>query len=337
MLGSWLIVGALLAWQASSHPPPPAPSTHLLIVAGVGGAPRYVDALYETGIRLADAARTKYGVPDSSIIFLTENPERDAGRISGRSTGVEVGRALARIAETAKVGDVVFVVLIGHGSAQGGRSRFNLPGPDMTAADFARLLAPLSAQRVAFVNTASASGDFIGVLSAENRAIITATRSVRERNQTKFAAHFVAAYAADGADGDKDGRVSLLEAFQYAEREVVREYESNNQLRTEHAMLDDDGDGKGSDSPGLRTSDGALAARLFLTGGTAPTTVAASDDPRVAGLLRHKDSLEVKIDVLRRRKASMDSTAYQHELEPLLVDLAVTSRKIREAGSEGEP
>ena len=55
----------------------------------------------------------------------------------------------------------MWVVLIGHGSGQGDASRFNLPGPDLTAADFARLLAPLARQQVAFVNASSASVDFV--------------------------------------------------------------------------------------------------------------------------------------------------------------------------------
>lgn len=331
MPGVWaLLASVLLAWQA------PAPRTYLLIIAGVGGEPQYEQAFYETGMRLADAARTKYGVPDSAIVFLVENPARDPQHIRARSTKVEVERAFAHLAQTARAGDVVLVVLIGHGSAQDGRSRFNLPGPDMAAVDFDRLLARLRAQRVALVNTASASGDFIAVLSRKNRAIITATKSVRERNQTRFAAHFAAAYAGDGADTDKDGRVSLLEAFQYAHREVVREYETANQLQTEHAMLDDDGDGKGTEAPGPRTADGGFAARFFLGGGPAATTVAASDDPQVAALLRHKDSLEAKIDALRRRKDTMDSTAYERDLEALLVDLATTNQKIRQAGG-GRP
>jgi hypothetical protein len=333
MLGVWpLLCGALVAMQA------PQPASHVLIVAGVGGAPKYEQEFYEEGMRMAEAARTKYGVPDSAIVFLAEHPSRDPRHIRAPSTKAEVERALAHIASTAKVGDVVFVLLIGHGSARDGQSRFNLPGPDMTPADFARLLKPLSAQRVAFVNAASASGDFIAALSGKNRAIVTATASPHEGNEAHFATHFVAAYADNGADTDKNGRVSLLEAFVYAHREVAREYSEANHLQTEHALLDDDGDGKGSGTPSARTGDGTLAARLFLTGGTPAATVAASNDPRVIALTRHKDSLEVKIDALRRRKASMDSTAYEHELEALLVDLATTNQQIRKIdGSGGTP
>ncbi len=308
-------------------------ATHVLIVAGVGGSPEYEQAFYDDAMKMAEAARTRYGIADSFVTLLTERPERDPRRIAGRSTKIEVERAIARIAKEARAGDVVFVLLIGHGSARDGHSLVNLPGPDMSAADFARVLKPLSAQRLAVVNTTSASAEFIPVLSARNRAIITATGSVMERNATRFARHFIAAYAGSDADVDKDGRLSLLEAYTYARREVAREYESANQLQSEHAMLDDDGDGKGTSEPGARTADGALASRLFLDQGAAAVDVVAgagSNDPRVAALLHHKDSLDAKIDALRRRKASMDSTAYERALETLLVDLATTTRTLRQ-------
>ena len=323
------------AQTRASAPAPhaPAPATHVLIVAGVGGAPEYEQAFNDGAMKMADAARAGGTVPDSAITVLTDRPERDPQRIAGRATKIEVERAIARIAKTARAGDVVYLFLIGHGSARDGHSLLNLPGPDMSAADFARALKPLSAQRVAIVNTASSSAEFIPMLSAKNRAIITATSSVMERNETRFARHFIAAYEGNVADADKDGRLSLLEAYTYARREVAREYESGNQLQSEHALLDDDGDGKGTAEPGTHSADGALASRLFLRQGAAAGNVVAgagSNDPRVAALLHHKDSLDARSDALRRRKASMDSTAYERSLETLLLDLATTNQTLRQ-------
>src|SRR4029450_11370062 len=92
----------------------------------------------------------------------------------------------------------------------------------------------------------------------------TATKSDMERNQTRFATYFIQAYASDVADADKDGRVSVLEAFDYARREVARAYESENHLLTEHAQLDDNGDHKGTAAPDAKSADGALAPRGLL-------------------------------------------------------------------------
>src|SRR5437764_1298218 len=94
-----------------------------------------------------------------------------------------------------------------------------LPKPAAEAQQ-SHLVDKFPSQRVALVNAASASGDFIAALSKKNRIIVTATRSGGEKNETVFGEYFAAAYAGDVADADKDGTVSLLEAFEYARREV---------------------------------------------------------------------------------------------------------------------
>src|SRR5581483_9637554 len=99
---------------------------------------------------------------------------------------------LTDLASKAAPDDIVMVVLIGHGSAQGTEARFNLPGPDLTATDYAHLLDKFPSQRVALVNAASASGDFIAALSKKNRIIVTATRSGGEKNETVFGEYFAA-------------------------------------------------------------------------------------------------------------------------------------------------
>jgi hypothetical protein len=319
-----LVAGIALASRVEAQ------STHVVIVSGVGGEAKYSDSFYELGIAMADAARSRYAVPDSQIVFLAERPERDRARIRAQSTKANIASALAAVAGRAKAGDQLFVLLIGHGSQQDASPRFNVPGPDVTAADFARMLQPFSAQKVAFINASSASGEFIPVLAGENRLIVTATKSGMERNESIFAKHFVAAYAGDGADADKDGRVSVLEAYAYARREVARNYEQGSRLQTEHAMLEDDGDGKPVAEPDGRTGDGRLARRTFLGGAGVAGTV-ASTDPRVATLVRDRDALEARIDTLRRAKAGMDSTTYAKQLEDLLVELALKNQAIRSA------
>jgi len=311
----------------------------VLIVSGVAGEPQYADEFFKQATTMIDALKTRFGVPDSDIVYLAENPARDAARIKAASTKENIERELAALGARSKTGDVLFVMLIGHGSGDGTTSKFAIPGPDITANDFARVLDGIGGPMIAVVNTTSASGGFIAALSGPNRVIATATKSDMERNETRFATYFIQAYAADVADADKDGRVSVLEAFDYARREVARVYESENHLLTEHAQLDDNGDKKGTAAPDAKSEDGALARRVFLggrAGSVAAAAHAASNDPRVATLEREKDSIETKIDSLRRRKASMDSTAYEKALEDLLVRLAEKNKAIRDAAG-GRP
>jgi hypothetical protein len=258
--------------------------------------------------------------------------------IDARSSREGVEQAFAAVAERSRAGDLVLVVLIGHGSHRSGEARFNLPGPDMTPADFGRLLDRLPGRRVALVNTASASGGWVAELAAEGRVIATATRSGMERNQTTFGRFFVDALTGDGADTDKDGRVSLLEAFDYARREVARFYESEGRLQTEHALLDDDGDGEGSDEPEPGSGDGGLARLAFLapaTGaGSAEAALEAGDDPELAALLAERAAIEARLERLKARRDATPAADYDAELEELLVDLALKSEAIRQAAGQ---
>jgi len=321
-----LSLGTLAALGAARPAHAQSGASHLVVIVGAGGAPQYADAFHQSAAAITDAARARFGLPDANVLYLGEDPARAGARVTARSSKANVEAAFARLATRVRPGDQLWVVLIGHGSVQGETPRFNLPGPDMTAADFNRALAPFARQQVAFVNAASASGDFARALAAPNRAVVTATKSSLERNDTRFAQHFAAALATPGADVDKDGQVSLLEAFTFAKREVARAYESENKLLTEHAQLDDNGDGVAAAQPGGTNADGAMAARLVL-GATEP----ASTDPRVVELSAKRRVLENEVANIRARKATMDSATYERQLEAMLIALARASQELREA------
>jgi hypothetical protein len=295
-----------------------AQETHLLIVAGLGGEPEYAEAFRSWSSALHASAEKRLGIPRTHLTYLSESPEKDPGRADGRSTRDEVARALRRIAEMARPGDTVAVILFGHGSGVSEEARFNLPGPDASARDFATWLAPFSLQRVVFVNAASASGDFQKVLAGKNRIVLTATRSSHERNQSVFGRYFSAALSVEGADVDKNGQVSILEAFESARTGVAAEYERERRLLTEHAVLED---GAG----------GGLAKSTFLGGrlGEAAEPADASGDPALAALTRERRALEGRIEALKAAKSSMPLERYELELEGLLVDLAMKNEEIK--------
>lgn len=287
-----------------------AQRTHVLIVTGLGGEPQFSARFAEQGRALHDLARTQWRVADSSLVWLAEDPARDPARIRGRATREALGEAFLALSRRVSPGDVLVVLLIGHGSGEGAGSRVNLPGVDPTAAEYATWLAGFARQTVVFVNAASASGDFVPQLRGAGRVVVTATRSSFERNETLFGRHFVQGLAAGEADADKDGRISVLEAFTFASREVARAYETEKKLLTEHATL----------------SDSTLAARVTFGAS------AASDDPRVVALVAERRALEEQLAALRARKDAMPAAAYEAELERLLVAIAEKTQQIRAAG-----
>jgi hypothetical protein len=313
-----------------SAPVWPAARTHVLIVSGIGGEPVYSERFMQWSARMVEVAQSRLEIPRAQIVYLAESPEATTQLAAGRSTKTEVARALSRVADASSAGDLVFVLLIGHGSIRGDEALLNVPGPDISATELDTMLRPLAGRRLVIINGAPSSAPFIRALSGPDRVIITATASAAERYHTLFTEHFVAAFEGAGADTNRNGRVSMLEAFDYARREVQRSYARDGHLQTEHALLDDNGDSKGSLDAGHNGGDGALARALYLR---APVqrVIGAENTETLTRLLKERTAIEQRIEALKTRKAELESVTYENRLEALLIELALKHRAIRKA------
>lgn len=314
------------AWLVAA--PAAAQTVHLVVIVGLAGDPEHGELFQRWASTLVDGASTRLGVPRDRIIYLADQPEKDPKRITGKSTQQEIQRAFGVLAANAKPDDVVFVVLIGHGTSEGKVTKFNLPGPDMTPADFVPLLARLPSKHVVFVNTASASAPFLAELSGPGRTIVTATRTGAERFATLFGGYFIDALMSDAADADKNRRVSVLEAFDAARLGVARAYEQEGIMLTEHPLLDDSGDRQGSGEPKPDAKNGRIAAVLSL--GTAASGEPLPDDPKLRALYEERRELERRVEGLKLLKTGMEPARYAAELEKVLTDLALKSRQIKD-------
>ena len=271
----------------------------------------------------------------------------DRWRVAAENAGakfIEVGRdasadrtdrdRLRQILEDEPVdgADELWLVLIGHGTFDGRVARFNLRGSDLTDAELATLLARLRRPTVV-IDCSSSSGPFINRLSAAGRVVIAATRSGNEQNFARFGDYFSAAIADLTVDYDRDGQVSLLEAFLAASRRVAEFYRTEARLATEHALLDDNGDGLGTPGDwfrGLRASKRAKDGAT-LDGHRARQLVLARSDreQRIPADLRaERDRLELGVAELRDRKDQTPEEEYFRNLELLLVELAQLQERV---------
>lgn len=315
-----LVLAALMSAQPAALPAPARAqgggATRVLLITGLSVEPHFAKLFATAADEIFDAAHGPWHVADSDLVYLSEDPAVDTARMTRKSTRENIAAAFAALARRVRPGDVVLVFIVGHGSGEMAASAVNVPGPDPTAADYARWLAPLDRATVIFVNAATGSGDFAQVLAGPNRVIVTATKTALERNESIFAGYFATGLTGTDADADKDGRVSVAEAFTWARAQVAKAYESTSRLLTEHAVL--------ADSSGI-------ASRIAFGG------EAASTDPRVSALVGERRVLEASVDSLRRVKATMDSTAYAAELERLLLEIARRTQAIKALQGGGTP
>jgi hypothetical protein len=293
-------------------------ATHLVIVVGLAGDPEHGELFKKWGTTLADTATAKLNLPKENVVLLAD----------AAATRDAVSKALTDVAGKADEQDTVVIVLFGHGTYAGKVAKFNLTGPDMAAQDFAPLLAKMKSKRVVLADTTSASGPFVEALSGPGRVIVAATRTGGEMFATLFGGPFVDAFSNEAADSDRDGKVSILEAFDYAKRAVAASYQREGLLPTEHAVLDDNGDKEGSLEPGRQGKDGQSASVLAIG---SMRRQAAPANEKLRALYAERDAIERRIESLKLLKSGMDPAKYAAELEKLATDLALKSREIRAA------
>jgi len=307
----------LLAYPAAAQ------DTHLLVITGVGGDDEHTQNFHKWASTIVSAAQERGGLTDATITYLGDKPELDAARIKARSTRENVLKAFADLATRAKPTDEVFIVLIGHGSFDGQKGLFNLAGPDLSAEEYAKLLEKIPSQRIVFVNTASSSGAFVQPLAGPGRTIVTSTKTGGEKNEPIFAGYFAEAFKDNAADTDRNGRVSVSEAFEYAKAKVVASYQKAGTILTEHATLDDSREGK-------------FASTLFLESDRARTAkIANVANPELRALLEAQQQLNDQVTALRLKKDILPAAEYEQQMEKLLTELALKGRAIRDLEAAG--
>jgi hypothetical protein len=297
---------------------PAVAEDYAMVVTGASGGEAYAAKYDRWRTTFVSLLREKFGYPADHVFVLVERPDGSAGP----ATRDGVRRLFAALQARVTKDDRLLVLLIGHETVlDNDDAKFNLVGPDMRAGEWAELLKPIAA-RLVFVDGSSASAPFLHKLSAPGRIVVTATDSSAQGYETVFPEFFIRAFTDAAADADKNGRVSILEAFDYASAAVRQSYEEKGQLQTERALIDDNGDGVGreSRSPG---ADGLLARTAFLQAAEVGPDVASGE------LRRQQAALEAQIETLKSKRASMPADAYQTELERLLTELAHISAQIR--------
>jgi hypothetical protein len=296
-----------------------AAERYAVVVSGASGGAKYAAVQGKRCDDLVGVLTTTFGFSESNIVVLREDREG-----SSRPTADNVRRLFADLGRRMTRDDTLFVVLFGHGTVDGVNAKFNLVGPDLDAHEWKDVLESL-AGLVVVVNTTESSSPFIEALSGRGRVVITATDSTAQSFATIFPDVFIRALGEASSDTDRDGRISVWEAFAAASAGVAQYYEQRGQLSIERSVLDDDGDGVGREARGPG-SDGVVARGVYFN---AASGVETGDAVR-AGLERRREALVAQVEALRARRASMTDQEYQAELERLFVELARVAQQIRE-------
>ncbi|BET68115.1 hypothetical protein ASA1KI_30330 [Opitutales bacterium ASA1] len=314
------VVAAVLLWTSWS-----CAHGDVLVVIGAPGEDEYAERFRASALRLketlddAGIACELVGLPADAVDAQASDPA-DHDDKSAVLDWLERSNAEGRTESPA------WLLYVGHGTWDGTRARLALRGPDLDDATLANALRDFRRPFV-FVHGGSASAPFISSISAPGRTIVTATSSGDEVNFARFGERIVDALLEPAADIDRDGRTSLLEAALFAARAVRGFYDEAGRMPTEHALVDDNGDGFGTPLEwfdGTRVTrrdnrdrpvDGSLAHRLALF----ETDIERALTAEQRG---ERDALEAELERLRLRKPELASEVYLDDLERILRRLA---------------
>jgi hypothetical protein len=261
---------------------------HALIMCGHPGDAEHTKSFTETVSKLSEGLAKTVGIPAERqyIVFGSDKPKNLPGA-TGPATKEAVIDAVTSVRKAVGPEDGLWVICLGHGHHDGRQATWNLPGPDISAIEFGKLFFDLNCREQVFVMTFSLSGYFVSPLAKRDRVVIAATEADAETNETTFPAVFAKILAAgldpDEHDIDKDGKLTLFDLYVVVAKEIAQNYATAEQLATEHAQLDDDGDGvghelqnaylpeaQGGTPPGKKTNkrphrDGVRAAQIVLS------------------------------------------------------------------------
>lgn len=198
-----------------------------------------------------------------SVLVGPRSSVRQGSRIS---TADNVRETLGGFASRIRPADRFIFYYAGQANTADGKLRLNLPGEDITHQQLAEWMGPIKASSLLLVLDCPGAGLAVKVLTGKGRLIICGCKA-DQHYSTKFGEYFVPALSAADSDADGDGKVSVLEAFTSASRQLEDWYRRQSLLQTETAVLEDNADGEPSAQPWRYERDGGdglRASKFFL-------------------------------------------------------------------------
>ena len=243
------------AVSVSSAAETAAGTKRALIVCGLSGDAEHHAKFAETMGKLHEGLTQHLGFAGGDVVVLfgdePDDSDGDVIKSSRRATRDELEKTVKGICDATTSDDTLWVIVLGHSHYDGLKSWVNLPGPDIQQVDFAKLFHDLPAREQVFFITTPTSGIYIKPLAAKGRVVISATEEGWETNETDFPHELARVLSSppptNEFDLDADGSITLFDLYITAARNVAQSYHDGELLATEHPLLDDNGDGRGTE------------------------------------------------------------------------------------------
>ncbi len=242
------------------------PIRWLLVICGMPGDEPHREQLTKAMRQIAIEGAEVFGIAAGQRIVLAGDAEMVAS-LEPQFLNCEVAnaesieRAITSLARQLGPRDSCWVFVLGHANLYGKNSYLNIEGKDISQNDFAKAFAPLQLEASAHSDTepspervvwicSPVSGQWLKPLAKTGCVLISATEAGAELTATEMAYALGDVLAGEAehqelTDIDHDSKLTLLDLYLAVNIEITSRFVALEYIQTEHAQLDDDGDGRG--------------------------------------------------------------------------------------------
>lgn len=229
----------------------------LLLCCGLPGDDVHREKMTSAVRSLQSSVQTVFGIASEQQIVLVADEQmqddlRETFSNNGVCTSASVKTQLDELSKSLSEDDSLLCVFIGHGHLNRNSSQFNVMDSDFDQTSFSDWTQSLKCREQIFILTQPLSGFWIRPLRRPGRVVITATEADLEFNGTEMPYALADVLSGESQhsqlnDIDGDGNISLLDLYIATNLEVDGRFTAMERLQTEHAQLDDNADGRGTE------------------------------------------------------------------------------------------
>jgi hypothetical protein len=237
---------------------------HVVLIGGINRDPEETRSKDRALLRLSRHFSDRVGVEPGNLAVLAA-PDSFVSSATATSTADSIRSTFAGLHSLTKE-DRIVIYYAGQANIVGERLRLNLPGPDLTDTELAEILAPLQPGLMTLVLDCPGAGLATETLAGPGRILLFSARS-DQPTSTRFSDYFVPALDDPESDVNGDGAVTLLEVFQRTVQQIDAMFREQNLMKSENALLEDNGDATPSQQPwsyAEKGNDGAVAATIAV-------------------------------------------------------------------------
>jgi len=243
-------------------------NTYALIICGINKDPKERLAKNKAVINLRSFFLNNAKIKPARLSVLVAD-KSFIGKGSRTSNVENLKKTIKSLADTIQPEDRFIFYYVGQANIAAGKLRLNLPGPDITHEQLAEWISQIRASSMLLVLDCPGAGLAVKALTGQGRIVIGAC-TAEQHYSTRFSEYFVPSLLDSKSDTDSDGKVSLLEAFTFASKQLDDWYFRLLFLKTETPILEDNADGFPSRQPWRYkqgNTDGREASKFFLSEG----------------------------------------------------------------------